>query len=375
MKTIQLLSSLFIGCILCHGVQADQQLLYLASQQDKTVVVSAVNEKTGVLEEKHKISFPGSLGPMAFSPDHKFIYAAMTKAGDLPAAVATLARQQDGSLKRIQITKLNSRTPYIQTDKSGKFLLAAHYGPGEITMYRIANGICTDEMLDYHKTEQTAHCIEVDPSGKYVFVPHTTPNKVYQFKLDTRTGKLVPNKRPFARGPDVDHLYHQPRHYVHHPTLKMAFTSNERGGGISSWKFNDHQGTLKLVETLSTLPPKYEGNSAAADIHITPNGQFAYVSNRDITERPENTAMKDTLTAVSIDLENGKMKIVGHYATGRHPRSFCIDLTGNFIFSAGQRSANLFAYRINQKTGALKHLKTYPTGRVPIWVMCGWQSL
>jgi 6-phosphogluconolactonase len=374
MKTIQLLSVLLIGCILSSHANADQQLFYLASQQDKTVVVSAVNEKTGALEEKHKITLPGNLGPMAFSPDRKLIYAAQTNAGDLPAVVSTLQRQPDGSLKLLKTAKINSRAPYIQVDKSGKFLLAAHYGPGEVTMYRIVDGLCSDEMLDLHKTEKTAHCIEVDPSGKFVFVPHTAPNKVYQYTLDATAGKLVPNKRPFAKGPDEDHLYHQPRHITHHAVLKMAFTSNERGGGISSWKFNGRNGTLKLVETLSTLPPNYEGSSAAADIHITPNGQFAYVSNRDVTKRPDGTAMKDTLAAVSIEPKTGKMKIVGHYPTGHHPRSFCIDLTGNFLFAAGQRSSNLYAYRINQKTGALEHLKTYSTGGTPIWVMCGWQK-
>ena len=374
MKTNYLMIILFVVSIITKPLQAAEQLLYLASLQEKTVVVATINEKTGALEEKHKITLPGNLGPMAFSPDRKLIYAAQTNAGDIPAVVSTLQRQSDGSLKLLKTAKINSRAPYIQVDKSGKFLLAAHYGPGEISMYRITDGLCTDEMLDLHKTEKTAHCIEVDPSGKYVFVPHTAPNKVYQYTLDATAGKLVPSKRPFVKGPDEDHLYHQPRHITHHEPLKMAFTSNERGGGISSWKFNPRRGTLKLVETLSTLPPNYEGNSAAADIHITPNGRFAYVSNRDVTKRPEGTAMKDTLAAVSIDSETGKMKIVGHYPTGHHPRSFCIDLTGNFLFAAGQRSSNLYAYRINQETGALEHLKTYPTGGTPIWVMSGWKK-
>ena len=65
------------------------------------------------------------------------------------------------------------------------------------------------------------------------------------------------------------------------------------------------------------------------------------------------------------------MKIVGHYPTGHFPRSFCIDVTGRYLFAAGQLSNDLFAYRIDQKTGALAHLATYPTGGVPIWVMCG----
>ena len=88
MKITPFLCVLLIGSILAGPTSADQQLLYLASQQEKTVVVATINEKTGALEEKHKIALPGNLGPMAFSPDRKFIYAAMTNAGDLAAAVA-----------------------------------------------------------------------------------------------------------------------------------------------------------------------------------------------------------------------------------------------------------------------------------------------
>ena len=101
-------------------------------------------------------------------------------------------------------------------------------------MYRSTDGVCTGELLDHHKTARTAHCIEVDPSGKYVFVPHTAPNRVYQFRLDRKAGKLIPNDPPFVDGPDKGHKYHEPRHYAHHPTLNMAYTSNENGGAAPS---------------------------------------------------------------------------------------------------------------------------------------------
>jgi len=315
---------------------------------------------------------PGNPGPLAFSPDTSFVYAAMTGLEDGRAGVSTLKRAADGSLSIVgETAEITSRTPYIRVDKQGRFLLAAHYGEGDVTVYRITNGICTGELLDHRKTERTAHCIEVDPSGRFVFVPHTAPNKVYQFRLDENTGKLSPNNPPFVKGPDSDHKYHEPRHYAHHPKFNIAYTSNENGGGISSWKFDPKSGTLTLLQTLSTLPPKFEGRSAAADIKITPNGRFAYVSNRDVTEREEGEPMQDTLAAVALDPQTGEMTLVGYYPTGRHPRSFCIDLTGNYLYAAGQSSANLFAYRIDQKTGELDHLKTYETGEVPIWVMCG----
>jgi 6-phosphogluconolactonase len=343
----------------------------LASTQEKTIVAYAIESDTGELTKQFSVDLPGKAGPLAFSPDTTFVYAAVTGLADGKAGVSTLKRHDDGSLKLLATAEITSRAPYIRTDKKGRYLLAAHYGAGDVTVYRIVDGICTDELLDHQKTERTAHSIEIDPSGRFVFVPHTSPNKVYQFRLDEKSGKLIPNDPPFAEGPDRDKKYDEPRHYAHHPKLNVAYTSNENGGGITAWKFNSRKGTLRRMQTLSTLPPDYDGESAAADIKVTPDGRFAYVSNRDLTKRKEGDAAKDTLAGVSLDPETGAMKLIGYFPTAHFPRSFCIDLTGSFVYAAGQRSAMLFAYRIDQKTGKLKHFATYETGGVPIWVMCG----
>lgn len=362
--------SVWMGVAAAADKVDGEQLHYLASIDAKNIVVSRVDPASGELEELHTVALPGSAGPLSFSPDGKWVYAAMTNVGEIPAAVATLKRQPGGGLELVATAKITTRAPYIRADRTGEFLLAAHYGAGDVTMYRIQDGVATDELLSQIATEKTAHCIEVDPSGEFVFVPHTSPNRVYQFRLDLGAGKLVPNDPPFVDGPDTEHRYHEPRHYAHHPRLKMAFTSNENGGGITSWRFDPQSGSLRQLETLSTLPPGYTDSSHAADIKITPDGRFAYVSNRDTTEREEGQAMQDTLAAVAIS-RTGKMKVVGHYRTAHFPRSFCIDLTGNYLFAAGQRSAELFTYRIDKKTGALTHLRTAKTGGTPIWVMCG----
>lgn len=346
------------------------QVLYLASIKDKTVVGYQIDAKTGKLAKQFSLALPGNGGPLAFSPDRKLIYAAMTGLEDNKAGVATLERQADGSLKMQGFEHLTSRAPYIRVSNDGQTLLAAHYGAGDVTTYRIKNGQFTGKLLDHVTTAKTAHCIELDPSGRFVFVPHTSPNKVYQFVLDAKSGKLTPNNPPHVDGPDEDHLYHQPRHYAHHPKLHLAYTSNERGGGITAYKFDSKNGTLSKLQTLNTLPPGYEGGSAAADIKVTPDGRFAYVSNRDVAKR-EDGKPRDTLCAVALDEKTGLMKIVGHYPTVWFPRSICIDLSGQFLYAAGQRSANLDAFRIDQETGALTKIGTYETGDGPIWVMCG----
>jgi len=347
------------------------QLLYLAANQDKSIVAYEVQPDTGVLTKKFQTDLPGNPGPLAFSPDASRVYAALTGLQQDQAGVATLKRNTNGSLSLLATAVITSRSPYIQTDHQGRYLFAAHYGAGGVTVWRIVDGVCTDELLDHSQTEKTAHCVETDPSGQYVFVPHTSPNKVYQYRLDGGTGRLMPNDPPFVSGPEPGHLYHEPRHIVFHPRLDVAYTSNEKGGGITAWSFDADSGTLTQLQTLSTLPADYSGGSAAADIHMTPDARYVYVSNRDLEQRDASEGPRDTLAGFSLDAESGMMAPIGHFPTAHFPRSFCIDMSGRFVFAAGQRSSTMVAYRIDDQSGKLDRFATYATGRVPTWVMCG----
>ncbi len=352
-------------------VSADaSQIMYLASMTDKTVVSFELNEKTGELTEVSSTTLPISPGPMCFSPCGEYLYAAMSgrdDKGETTNAIASLRIRDRGRLELISYAKIEVRAPYLQVDPTGSLALTAHYSTGEVNVYRIKDKMVTSENLDHHDTEKTAHCIELDRTGKFVYVPHTSPNKVYQYKLDIPSGKLTPLAEPWVMGPDEDHQYHQPRHIAFHPGLDMAYTSNERGGGISGYQLDTKTGMLTRVQTLSSLPDGYQGGSAAADIKITPNGKFAYVSNRDTEQREQH---QDSIAAFSID-KRGKLKRIGTYPTEWFPRSISVDATGSFLVAAGQRSGTMVTYRINTRDGSLEKLKVYDVGDGTIWTM--WQ--
>ena len=260
-------------------------LTYLASATESRIDIYSRDGDTGELSLATHIDLPGNCGPLAMSPDGTRMYAALNmrvKGKAAVAEVATLHRSDDGSLRFLSKAPMSSRTAYTKVDNTGNHLLSAHYGAGEVNVWQIKDGTYTGENLDSQETADKAHCVELDPTGKFAYVPHTSPNAVFQFGLDAETGKLTALDPPSVAGPDIDHKYHEPRHYAHHPTLNIAYTSNERGGGISVWEFAPESGRLKLVQTLSTLPPDFKGNSAAADVNITPDGRFVYVSNRDL---------------------------------------------------------------------------------------------
>ncbi len=371
MPTLHTIATCLAIAGLSAGPARADQVLYVATTQGKTIATYEVNGDSGELSKIFSVDLPGETDSLAYSPDTSFLYAAVSKLGDNRSGVATFGRATDGSLEVLKTVTINGPAPYICADKTGRYLLAAHYYTGEVAVYRIVDGVCTDEVVDIKKTTTTAHCIEVDPSGRFVFVPHTAPNKVYQFRLDCHSGKLIPNDPPFVDGPDKDHKYHGPRHYAHHPMLNVAYTSNEAGGGITAWRFDHQTGTLSQYQTLSTLPPDFEGTSFAADIHLTPDGRFAYVSNRDQTPRDDSDPGKATLAGFAVDPKTGLMRPIGFFPTGKTPRSFCIDVTGHFLYAADQSSGTLFAYRIDPQTGELERIATYETDPGPVWVLCG----
>lgn len=351
-----------------------EQYLFLAATKDRDLVTYTVDAKTGALKEHARLKLPGNGGPMSQTQDGKYLYVEshINLDGEKrPVPHIITLQNKAGKLTHLKTARVALRSPTIHVDASGKNLLAAHYGPGKVSVWKIdENHICTGELIDDHSTAEKAHFIVTDPNNRFAYVPHTSPNSVYQFSLNADTGKLTPLDPPFAKGPDEDHSYHQPRHLAFHPTLPMAYTANERGGGISAWKADRNTGVLSLSETLSTLPPDWVGGSAGADIHITPNGRFVYMSNRDVRKLEDGATRGDTLAGFEIDPKTGALKLIGHFPTEPFPRSFCIDRTGNFVYAAGQKGDQMAAYRIDQQSGELKKIATYETGQTPIWVMC-----
>ena len=107
------------------SVQAGQ-LVYLATSEDKQITAFDLDQDSGKLVPRFRLETPGNPGPLCFSPDTSYVYAALTETPQAAAAVATLARGADGSLKLVETAAITGRTPYIRTNKSGTILLAAH---------------------------------------------------------------------------------------------------------------------------------------------------------------------------------------------------------------------------------------------------------
>jgi 6-phosphogluconolactonase len=81
----------------------------------------------------------------------------------------------------------------------------------------------------------------------------------------------------------------------------------------------------------------------AADIHLTPDGKFLYLSERT----------GSTLNAFGVDGATGKLTYRSTHPTERQPRGFAIDPHGRYLVASGERSELISLYAIDPATGAL----------------------
>ncbi len=122
------------------------------------------------------------------------------------------------------------------------------------------------------------------------------------------------------------------------------YLANELSSTISVYAYHEEEGTLRALQTISTLPEDFAGTNFCGDIHVAPSGRYIYVSNRG----------HDSITILAIDQATGCLTIVGFVQTqGRTPRNFAFDPTGSWLMVANQDSDNLVQFKVDQATGQL----------------------
>ena len=103
---------------------------------------------------------------------------------------------------------------------------------------------------------------------------------------------------------------------------------------------------VNKLQTVATHPDKFTGQAGSADIHLSPNGKYLYVSNRG----DENNIVKLEV------LENGLLnKESQHYfsSKGIKPRNFTISEDGKWLLVANQDSDNIAIYKVDPINGDL----------------------
>ncbi len=332
---------------------ATDYFVYVSMQGSNFIGVYKMDPESGLLEAQAPVAVTGAPASLALSPDKKFVYAAQRNAQTFSAFAVN---RSTGALTSLNTVPAGFNPVYIATDRTGKYLLAASYNGNRMAVHPLGtDGRVLATATDSRATGEKPHGILIDATNRFLYVPVLGPGTILQFAFDEKTGKLQPLNPPEV----TTEKGAGPRHMIFHGSLNIAYVANELNSSVTAYAFDPNTGTLTSLQTLSTLPAGFTSHNTVADIHITPDNRFLYVSNRG----------HESLAGYKLDPVTGQMTALGQFATTRSPRAFGIDPTGKFLFSAGFQSDSLATYRINQTSGHLEPLKTYATGKTPSWVM------
>jgi 6-phosphogluconolactonase len=114
---------------------------------------------------------------------------------------------------------------------------------------------------------------------------------------------------------------------------------------------------LRPAQTVSTLPPHWEGSNTTAEIDVHPSGRFLYVSNRG----------HDSVVLFAIDAAKGTLTFVEDQSTGgARPRHFGIDPGGRYLAVGNQDSHTVLVCRIDQASGRLQPSGVFAPAPSPV---------
>src|SRR2546428_5003868 len=361
----------FSVLITLAGAAQAATFVYVSNAEDGNIGMYAL-QPDGSLQAGPRVDAGKPVMPMSVSPDKRFLYAAVRSK---PFTVVTYAVDpRTGALKQVSTAPLAESLPYIYVDKTGRYLLGASYGGHLVSVNPIAKDGKVSEPIQVIPTARNAHAIITDNTNRYVFVPHLGTDQIFQFRLDTKTGKLTANTPPVVQMKTMT----GPRPIIMSPDNKFAYLLNELVATVTTLSLDAKTGLLTEVSSASALPadsklvpgaprgavgapgqaPRDTSNDIwASDLHVTPDGKFLYAAERT----------SSSIGAFSVDTATGKLTYLSSTPTEKQPRGVRIAPRGRCIEVSGEKSDTISVYEIGV-SGALKLLEKYPTGKGSNWV-------
>jgi 6-phosphogluconolactonase len=299
---------------------------------------------------------------LAVDPTRRFLYAvneiSQYEGRSSGGVSAFVIAAETGKLTFLNEVPSGGAGPcHVSVDKTGRYVLVANYGGGSVAVFPIlkdgrlgeASAFVQHKGASINPQRQEgphAHSIYTSPDNRFVISADLGLDEVLIYRFDAAKGTLTPNYPAFA----VTSSGAGPRHFAFHPNGKFGYVIDEMMSTITAFSYQQASGALDVIQTISTLPQDFKGQSNAAEVEVHASGKYLYGSNRG----------HDSIAVFAINSRKGTLTPVEDVPTlGKEPRSFAIDPTGTFLFAANQNSDNIVEFRIEPANGRLT-----PTGKV-----------
>ena len=252
----------------------------------------------------------------------------------------------EGELKKLSESGSGGAHPcFVATNSAGQ-VITANYTSGNVGLLNISKNGTLSELLDVQQhdgkgtTERQeaphAHSAWFRPDGRGVISVDLGTNELWFSSISNN--KFVPsspNKLAMKNGAG-------PRHVAFHPNGKYIYVMNELDNTVGLLIIKGDE--IVLGDVTSILPDGFAGESKAADIHVSPDGNYVYASNRG----------HNSIAIMKVDATTGILKLITTESVkGDGPRSFKISPNGKFLVVANQLSNNIVSFKRNKETGLL----------------------
>ena len=368
-----LASAAFASLVVGAPARADT-FVYVSNAEDGDIGTYTM-KPDGELLPGARVPAAKLVMPMAVSPDKRFLYAATRSK---PFSVHAYAIDSGtGALTPLSVSPLFESFPFITLDRTGRFLLGASYSAHLVSANAVGrDGLVAAEPSQVIPVGRNAHSIRIDASNRFAFVPTLGSDEIFELVFDAKTGRLASNTPAVAlMKPSTG-----PRHFIISPDNRFVYVLSELLATVTTFALDNNTGLLTELRSTPGLPPDTKlmpgaprvpiGSSNAppprntdndiwaADIHISPNGKFLYISERT----------SSILSAFAVDTQSGALTYVSSTPTEKQPRGFAIDPSGKFLIASGEKSETISVYAIDQAGGTLRLLQKYPGGKGANWI-------
>jgi 6-phosphogluconolactonase len=230
---------------------------------------------------------------LVISPDRRFLYAVGETDSYQGRPTGSLRAYRidprSGGLTLLnEVSSLGAGPCYISMDQTGRFVLAANYDGGSFVIYPVlgdgrlaehASAFVEDHGSGVDRDRQAGphlHAIQVSPDNRYLLATDLGLDKLFVYRFDSSQGSIEAGKPPYSTvAPGAG-----PRHFVFDPHRQLVYEINEMGSTVMVFSYDRQSAALSPLQTVTSLPEGFAGQSTAAEIAIDPGGRFLYASNR-----------------------------------------------------------------------------------------------
>jgi 6-phosphogluconolactonase len=336
----------------------------VSSDRSKTVYYASIGPELtlydidvdgAALIKRSAVTLPANIQYVWPHPSRRTLYAVSSNGGpqvtgDTHRANALTIDQATGALQLHGTpAALPSRPIHCSVDGSGAFLLTAYNNPSNVTVHRLnADGTIGAQVAQPQKLDAGiyAHQILAAPTNEAVLLVTRgndakagrpeDPGAIKTFGFEN--GALT-DLASIAPGTG---LGFGPRHLDFHPTEPWVFVSIERQNKLYVYRRDAATGLARapmfVKDTLADPKPKVR--QAAGAIHVHPNGEFLYLTNRasDLVElngAKAFTGGENNIAVFAIDQASGEPTLIqnadGHAV---ELRTFGIEPSGRMLVAA-----------------------------------------